>query len=140
MERGWERLATSMCGPGSITEASETYLEQCSRLRAGKGSGDTAGRWPTIRRSCPPGLDVLFRIQALGDMIGSLEQGNAQYQTPADAAALALYPRERRQPLAPRGTWSISPRIREQQLQVMDSEAQRCRALLTAPRPAARKR
>jgi len=84
---------------------------------------------------------VLFRIQALETMIGSLEQGMRKYQTPADAAALAALSAENGANRSRLERYLVNLAAdQEQQLQVMDSEAQRCRALLTAPSQPPRKR
>ena len=122
--------------------ASETYLELWqSATEQAKALTDTAGALARNPERLSAGLDVLFRIQALETMVGSLEQGMRKYQTPADAAALAALSAENGVNRSRLERYLVNLAAeQEQQLQVMDSEAQRCRASLTAPSQPSRKR
>jgi hypothetical protein len=115
--------------------ASETYLEQWqSSAEQAKALADTAGALAHHPERLSAGLDVLFRIQALETMTGSLAAAMRKYQTPADAAALAALAAENGANRTRLERYLVNLAAdREQQFQVMDSEAQRCRALLTEP-------
>jgi len=87
-------------------------------------------------------LEVLFRIQGLDSMLASLEEGLRRYhgasaaQQLAGLAAQGGASRDRLQ----RYVVNLAAE-REQELQVMDKEAQRCRGLVTqAPSKAGRKK
>jgi hypothetical protein len=87
-------------------------------------------------------LQVLFRIQGLESMLASLREGVRKYQGAAEAQALASAAgrngaaRDRLQ----RYIVNLAAE-REQDLAVMDREAQRCRGILTqAPPNSTRKR
>lgn len=79
-------------------------------------------------------LEVFFRLQWIETTFYSLEEGIRRYQSPADAQELAALSaenganRERLQ----RYIVNLAAE-REQEYQVMDKEAQRCRGILTAP-------
>lgn len=122
--------------------ASETYLEQWQSAREqAKALADTAAALARNPEKLSAGLDVLFRIQGLETMVGSLEQGLRKYQTPADAAALAALSAENGANRSRLERYLVNLAAdRERQLQVMDSEAQRCRASLTSPSQPSRKR
>jgi len=122
--------------------ASETYLELWqSASEQAKALADTAGALARNPEKLSAGLDVLFRIQALETMTGSLEQGLRKYQTPAAAAALAALSGESGANRSRLERYLVSLAAdQEQQLQVMDSEAQRCRASLSVPSQPSRKR
>ncbi|MGA2041272.1 MAG: hypothetical protein ABSH42_18485 [Bryobacteraceae bacterium] len=122
--------------------ASETYLELWqSASEQAKALADTAGALARNPEKLSAGLDVLFRIQALETMTGSLEQGLRKYQTPAAAAALAALSGENGANRSRLERYLVSLAAdQEQQLQVMDSEAQRCRASLSVPSQPSRKR
>jgi len=90
MERGWRKgSATSMSALDRSRSFGNLPGAVAVGYRAGQGSGRYAGALAHNPEKLSAGLDVLFRIQALETMIGSLEQGMRKYQTPADAAALA---------------------------------------------------
>jgi hypothetical protein len=82
-------------------------------------------------------LELLFRIQGLETMVGSLEEGTRKYQDPALAQALASLTAENGANRDRFQKYIVNLAAeREQQFQVMDREAQRCRGILTA-QPAA---
>lgn len=122
--------------------ASETYLDQWqSATEQAKALSITAGALSHNPERLSAGLDVLFRIQALETMTGSLERAMRKYQPPADAAALAALSAENGANRSRLERYLVGLAAdRERQLQVMDSEAQRCRAALVAPSQSPRKR
>jgi len=75
-------------------------------------------------------------------MIGSLEQGMRKYRRRPTPPRWPLYPPRTAPTARALERYLVNLAAdQEQQLQVMDSEAQRCRALLTAPsQPPPRKR
>jgi hypothetical protein len=81
-------------------------------------------------------LQVLFRLQSLETMMGSLGEGARRYQGARDAQELAMVVaqsgsgRDRLQ----RYIVNLAAE-REQDLEVMDREAQRCRGILTQAPP-----
>jgi hypothetical protein len=82
-------------------------------------------------------LELLFRIQGLETMLGSLEEGTRKYQDPAVAQALASLEAENGANRDRFQKYVVNLAAeREQQFQVMDREAQRCRGILSA-QPAA---
>jgi hypothetical protein len=82
-------------------------------------------------------LELLFRIQGLETMLGSLEEGTRKYQDPAVAQALASLAAENGANRDRFQKYVVNLAAeREQQFQVMDREAQRCRGILSA-QPAA---
>jgi len=123
--------------------ASETYLSQLqsSKVQAralAEGAKMLAGNPQKLSAS----LELFLRIEGLDTMLTSLEEGIRKYQGPADAMALASLEaenggdRERFQ----RYIVELAAQ-RERELEVMDHEAQRCRAIVTqaAPKPIRKK-
>ncbi len=84
------------------------------------------------------GLELFFRIEGIETMLATLEDGMRKYQSPADAAVLASQAAEdglNRDRL--RQYLVTLAGDRERELQMLDREAQRCRAALAAaPGPA----
>jgi hypothetical protein len=115
--------------------ASETYGEQlqASKVQA-KALSDGAKALARNPEQLAVSLELFFRIQSLETMLGSVEEGMRKYQSPADAQTLVSLEAE---------TGANRDRFqryvvnlagdRERDLQIMDKEAQRCRAALTAP-------
>jgi hypothetical protein len=127
-------------GPGWIQKgASSTYLEQV------QSSKDQAGAIVTEAHALArnpeklsSGLELYFRLQGLETMLGSVEEAMRKYQTPQLAedlsAAFARFGANRERF---RNYIIQLAADREHQFEVMDQEAQRCRALLmAAPQPA----
>jgi len=122
--------------------ASETYVAQWNAAQAQLkyllASTDAFSRQP---ERLPIGLDAYFRMQALESSLGSLVEGVRKYQNPALAnlmqAVLAENSTNRdrlRQYLQDLATQ------KEQEFEVADREAQRCRAaLLQQPTPKTKK-
>jgi len=119
--------------------ASETYGEQVQSCKVqAKALEDGAKVLARNPEQLAASIELFFRIQSLENMLGSVEEGLRKYRSPADAEALASLEAE---------TGANRDRFqryilnlagdRERQLRIMDKEAQRCRAVLTAPPPAA---
>ncbi|MGD0776028.1 MAG: hypothetical protein ABSC05_24695 [Candidatus Solibacter sp.] len=117
--------------------ASDTYVEQLEsskqQMRALAGDAQALARNP---EKLSAALQLFFRIQGLETMLTSLEEGARKYQSPEVAQSLAALfgeggaNRERF-----RGYIVNLASEREHQFEVMDREAQRCRATLMAPQP-----
>jgi hypothetical protein len=122
--------------------ASETYVSQWNsaeaQLRYLIASSDAFSRQPD---RLPLGLDAYFRMQAVESALGSLSEGVRKYQNPALASLMQSVivenstNRDRlRQYLQDLATQ------KEEEFQVADREAQRCRAtLLQQPAPKTKK-
>lgn len=81
-------------------------------------------------------LQIVFRIQGLETMLGSLEDAVRRYQKPADAQALAAAVAENGAGRDRLQRYVVNLAAeREQDLKVMDREAQRCRGILTQTPP-----
>jgi hypothetical protein len=112
--------------------ASETYIAQWHsaqvQLKYLLASTDAFSRLP---ERLPLGLDAYFRMQALESSLGSLTEGVRKYQNPALASIMQTLIAENstnrdrlRQYLQDLATQ------KEQEFEVADREAQRCRAAL----------
>jgi hypothetical protein len=118
--------------------ASETYAAQLQSSKdQAKAFADGARDLARNPERLSASLELFFRIQGLETMLGSLEDGTRKYQDPALAQTLASLAAENG---ANRGRFQQYivnlAAEREQQFQVMDREAQRCRGILTV-QPAA---
>ncbi len=121
--------------------ASETYSEQ---LQAAKDQvhalSDGALALAKNPERLSPALEIFFRMQSIDSMLQSVEEGIRRYGDKADAQTLAALQaassanRERLQ----RHIVSLAAE-REREFQAMDSEAQRCRAIVTAPKSGKKK-
>jgi len=81
-------------------------------------------------------LQLVFRIQGLETMLGSLGEGARRYQNAADAQALAAVVAENGAGRDRLQRYVVNLAAeREQDLKVMDREAQRCRGILTQAPP-----
>ncbi len=113
---------------------SETYVAQLESARQQAraletGANDLARNPEKLSQS----LELLFRIQGLDDMLGSLEEGLRKYQSPADAAALASLVAENGANRERFRSYIVNLAAdREKQFEVMDREAQRCRGIVAA--------
>jgi len=115
--------------------ASETYLSQwrSSAVQA-QALADGAKVLARNPERLSPGLELFFRMRAVDTMVGSLAAGMRKYQKPADGDQLAALVAE----IAPdeeryeRYLVGLAAGM-EQQLAVMDKEAQRCRVTMSAP-------
>ena len=115
--------------------ASETYAEQLQLCRdQTRMVADAARGLARNPEQLASSIDLFIRLQSLDVMLLSLQEGIRKYQSPADAQDLAALvaqngaSRERFQ----RYIVNLAS-AREQELKVMDREAQRCRGLATAP-------
>ncbi len=115
--------------------ASDTYateLDSCKEQA--RAVRDEAKALAANPEKLSASLTVFFRIQAIDTMLGTIEEGVRKYQSPADAQALTALAaeggasRDRLQ----RYIVNLAAQ-REQDYQVMDREAQRCRGLVTQP-------
>jgi len=122
--------------------ASETYLEQldASKQQA-RALADGAKALARNPERLSVGLVVLFRIQGIENMLGSLEEGLRKYQNPAEAQKLATLEAENGANRDRLEAYLVSlAAAQEQQYQVMDREAQRCRGVQSIPAPPGRKK
>ncbi len=121
--------------------ASETYDEQ---LQAAKeqvralASGATALTKNPERLSAQ--IEIFFRMQAIDSMLGSVEEGIRRYGNPATAQSLASLQAESGAGRDRLQRYIVNLAVqREQEFQAMDREAQRCRAIVTAPKTGKKK-
>jgi hypothetical protein len=118
--------------------ASDTYAAQLqSSKEQAKAFADGATDLARNPEKLSASLELLFRIQGLETMLGSLEEGIRKYQDPAAAQTLASLEAENgvNRDRFQRYIVNLAAE-RERQFEVMDREAQRCRGILTA-QPAA---
>jgi len=122
--------------------ASETYLEQLESCREqARAVQQESQNLASNPERLSSGMALLIRMQGLDAMLLSLEQGIRKYQSPRAAEALASVQAQ---------GWASRDRFerylmqlaadQEQRLRVMDEEAQRCRAIMTAPHTAGKKK
>ena len=115
--------------------ASETYAEQ---LQAAKDQTQSLAEGAkTLAKNperLPVALQLYFRMQGIDAMLTSVEEGMRKYQAPASAQGLASLQAEAgaNRDRLQRYIVNLAAE-REQELRVMDQEAQRCRAALTRP-------
>jgi hypothetical protein len=122
--------------------ASETYVAQWNaaeaQLKYLLSSSDAFSRQP---ERLPLGLDTYFRMQAMESTLGSLIEGVRKYQNPALASLMQSVIAENstnRDRL--RQYLQDLAAQKEEEFQVADREAQRCRAaLLQQPAPKTKK-
>ncbi len=121
--------------------ASETYAEQLQAAKEQtRALNDGAAALVKNPEKLSALLDLFFRMQAIDSMLNSVEEGIRKYGSRPDAQTLtgmqseAAANHERLQ----RYIVSLAA-IREQEFQAMDREAQRCRALVTAPKTVRKK-
>ena len=122
--------------------ASETYAEQLQAAKDQTQSlADGAKALAKNPERLPVALELYFRMQGIDAMLASVEEGMRRYQTPASAQALASLQAESgaNRDRLQRYIVNLAAE-REQELHVMDQEAQRCRALVLAPPPPAKKK
>jgi hypothetical protein len=122
--------------------ASETYVEQLdSCKRQAKAFEDGAKTLSGNPEKLSDALELLFRIEGVNAMLGSLEEGIRRYQSPADAEALAALAAENGTNLGRFQKYIVDLAAeREQRFAVMDREAQRCRGVLFGQQPGASER
>ena len=117
--------------------ASDTYAAQLESSRQQtRALADEAAVLARNPERLSGALQLFFRMEALENMLNSLGEGARKYQTPQVAQSLAALFGEggaNRERL--RGYIVNLAAEREHQFEVMDREAQRCRATLMAPAP-----
>ena len=114
--------------------ASDTYAAQLEssrqQVRAMQTEAKTLATNPD-RLSAT--LVLLFRIQGVDSMMPSIEEAMRKYQSPADGQALARLVAENGLNRDRIQNYIVNlASEREQDLKVMDEEAQRCRSTMTA--------
>lgn len=121
--------------------ASETYGEQLQAAKEqARALSDGASSLAANPERLSAMLDVFFRMQAIDSMLQSVEEGVRQYGYKPDAQTLARLQadsstnRDRLQ----RYIVNLAAE-REREFQAMDREAQRCRAVVTAPKSGKKK-
>ncbi len=117
--------------------ASETYVAQLdSSLQQVRAAGDEAKSLSRNPEKLSAALQLLFRLEGIETMLGSLGEGARKYQSPQIAQALAQVYAEGGANRDRFRQYIVNLAAeREQQFEVMDREAQRCRANLMAPTP-----
>jgi hypothetical protein len=117
--------------------ASDTYIDQLESSRQQtRALADEAKALSRNPEKLSGALQLFFRLEGLATMLNSLQEGARKYQTPQVAQSLAALFGEggaNRERL--RGYIVNLAVEREHQFEVMDREAQRCRATLMAPPP-----
>jgi hypothetical protein len=122
--------------------ASETYLEQLDssrqQARVVQQESQNLARSPERLTS---GMALLFRIESLDAMLLSLEQGMRKYQSTRAAEILANVQAQGGPSRDKFERYLMQLAAdQEQRLRVMDEEAQRCRAIVIAPKTAGKKK
>jgi hypothetical protein len=117
--------------------ASDTYVEQLeSSKQQARALADGANALARNPEKLSLSLELFFRIEGLGTMLGSIEEGMRKYQGAQTAQALVeLYAEGGANRERFRSYIVNLAAEREQQFEVMDREAQRCRGTLMAPAP-----
>jgi hypothetical protein len=115
--------------------ASETYLEQLQSAKdQAKALADQAKALSRSPEKLSAGLVVLFRIQALEAIVGSLVDGTRKYQGAGAAQELAALAAENGANRDRFQRYLVNLAAdEEQRVAVMDKEAQRCRGMVAAP-------
>jgi hypothetical protein len=121
--------------------ASETYAEQLQGAKdQTQAVADGAKTLAKDPERLPVALELYFRMQSIDSMLASVEEGMRRYQTVASAQGLASLQAESgvNRDRLQRYIVNLAAE-REKELRVMDEEAQRCRAALTAPKSGKKK-
>jgi hypothetical protein len=121
--------------------ASETYAEQLQLCKDQvRNTAEAARELARNPEQLAASIDLFIRLQNLDVMLLSLQEGIRKYQTAADAQSLAALEAEGSADRERFQRYIVNlASAREQDLKVMDKEAQRCRALVTAPAAAVSK-
>jgi hypothetical protein len=117
--------------------APETYAEQLQSSKdQAKALADDSRALSRNPEKLSASLVVLFRIEGLDTMLASLEEATRRYQNPQLADRLAAVSAENGANRERFRRYIVSLAAeREHQFEVMDREAQRCRANLTPAVP-----
>ena len=117
--------------------ASATYADQLQSSKdQAQALADGARALARNPEKLSGSLELFFRIEGLDTMLASLEEGLRKYQgqqTAQELAGVAAEGGANRERLR-RYIINLAAQ-REQQFEVMDREAQRCRGLLAQPQP-----
>jgi hypothetical protein len=121
--------------------ASDTYVAQQESSRqqvlAVVGEAEALSRNP---EKLSGALQLFFRMESLETMLSSLQEGARKYQDPLAAQSLAALFGEGGANRERLRSYIVNLAAeREHQFEVMDREAQRCRATLMAPPPPPKK-
>lgn len=117
--------------------ASDTYVEQLESSRQQVGACASEARALSRNPEKLSGaLQLFFRLEGLATMLNSLQEGARKYQDPRVAESLSALFAEGGANRERLRTYIVNLAVeREHQFEVMDREAQRCRATLMAPPP-----
>ena len=117
--------------------ASDTYVEQLeSSKQQTRALADEAKSLAHNPEKLSGTLQLFFRLQGVETMLNSLEEGARKYQSSRVAQSLAAMFGEGGANRERLRTYIVNLAAeREYQFEVMDREAQRCRATLMAPTP-----
>ena len=117
--------------------ASETYAEQLeSSKQQARALADEATALSRNPEKLSGTLQLFFRMQGLETMLNSLQEGARKYQEPQVAQSLAALFGEAGANRERLRSYIVNLAAeREHQFEVMDREAQRCRATLMASPP-----
>jgi hypothetical protein len=121
--------------------ASETYGEQLQSAKdQARALNDGATDLVKNPERLSALLDVFFRMQAIDSMLGSVEEAIRKYGFKPDAQTLTGLQAESgaNRDRLQRYIVSLAAE-REREFQAMDREAQRCRAVVTAPKSGKKK-
>ncbi len=123
--------------------ASDTYVEQLqSSKEQAKALADSAKALTGNPERLSACLELFFRINGLETLLNSLQEAIRKYQSPSDAQTLARLEAEGGGSRYRFQQYLVNLAAeREQELHVMDQEAQRCRAIVTQapPKPVRKK-
>jgi len=115
--------------------ASATYAEQLQGVKEqAQAVADGAKALAKSPEKLSVALELYFRMQSIDGMLASVEEGMRKYQTAASAQSLVSLQAEAgaNRDRLQRYIVNLAAE-REQELRVMDEEAQRCRSALSAP-------
>src|SRR5664279_3442246 len=117
--------------------ASDTYIEQLDSSKAQtRALADEAAALIRNPEKLSAELQLFFRVQGLETVIASLQEAARKYQSPQMAQSLAAVFGEGGANRERLRTYIVNLAAeRENQFEVMDREAQRCRATLMATPP-----
>jgi hypothetical protein len=117
--------------------ASETYADQLQSCQVQcKAVAELARDLGGQPEKLSAGLDLYFRLHALDMMLVSMQEGIRKYQNPAIADMLAAVAAEKSGQRQGFERFLIELAAqREQQIVLMDNEAQRCRGVLSRQAP-----
>jgi len=117
--------------------ASETYVAQWQSSKdQARALSDGARALAKNPERLSLALELFFRIEGLEHMLGSIEEGARKYQSAQAAQKLVTLYAEGGANRERFRQYMINLSVeREHQFEVMDKEAQRCRATLMAPAP-----